>query len=565
MATQLCFDRIKAKGGVYCNTLEANFCVDIQTEINEYCTHNSLETDTPVIQKVNGQKCYCCCSCFAFDTPIEVTPGEFKFIQDIWEGDTVLATGADGETWVERKVTLTGGLAPGYQLSFMYYTAFQLNNEAREERYIICTADHLFLLPNGKLLAIQDLVPGDEVRAADGGIATVIFAVPGQYDRGVRHIGLGEWNPGDPLDGHLLNSNGLITADLIVQLNYYGGDVPPELLEQTGPDDRLSPGSPAYMSRYPVEAMMDFIGDKDAWPLGFQPHMQPLINIPEGAHRYFTEKQSEEINENSKMWDYGNSVPISTSRYLFKIYGAFYAGFNFVIDWNRELPNAYFFEDFGQKYIVLTGGLLRNMFVDRDGVAIVLSHLMAVNQGHTCVGVADYYGIYLYLREVWNDDLFIDVYDRGMFQIENLFGAITDKDGDPANHCKSPGIDCRLEALKSGVRMGGVPACAKEQPEFFVVSATASDNLKFVTAVFNKKLDPPTAKSKENYTIEPGVEVTEAVFTIFKPKQVKLKVSGLEKGTEYKLSITELLDEKLTPISPEGNTAVFKTSDDNPE
>lgn len=559
MATQLCFDRIIAKGGVYCNTLEPDFCADIQPEINEYCTHNNLQTDTPVVQKVNGQKCYCCCSCFAFDTPIEVSAGEFRFIQDIFEGDTVLATGTDGETWVERQVTLTGGLAPGYQLSFMYYTAFQLNNDAKEERYIICTSDHLFLLPDGTLQAIQDLAPGDEVKAADGGTATVIFAVPGEYNRGVRHIGLGEWRPGDPLDGHLLNSNGLITADLIVQLNYFGGNVPEGLLQKTD-SDRVSPGSPAYMSRYPVGAMMDFIADSDAWPTGFKPHMTPLINIPDTASRYFTEKQSEEIAQNTGSWDYGNSVPISTSKYLFSVYGAFYANFNFVIDWNRELPNAYYFEDFGQMYIVLSGGLLRNKSIDRDGLAIVLSHLIAVSQGQKCVGVADYYGIFLYLREVWNDDLFIDVYDRGIIQIDKLFDAIVDKGGDPANHCKSPSIDCRKEALERGVRMGGVPDCAKEQPEFFVVSAEASYDLKSVTAVFNRKLDPPTAKTKENYTIEPGVEVTAAVYTMFKPKNIKLKVNGLEPATKYKLTIsTELLDQELHPISPDGNTVEFET------
>lgn len=275
MPDQACLDKIKKKGGIYCDEIEPGFCEAVQIEINEYCLHTGLPPNTPVIWKVHGKKCYCCCgSGVVKETPVEIESGEYKSIQDIDEGDKVLATDADVKNWAKREVTVLSGIVSGVELAFMYYTVFELNNGPKDQRSIVCTADHLFLLPNGKLVSIRSLASGDEVRSADGGTAKVLFAVSGQYSGGVRYIGLGDWQPGDPLDGHLLNFNGIVIADLSVQLNYYGGNAPEEFIRQTKAD------------------LTGFDGNKEDLPPGFIPHTNYL---PAGGG-------------NSKKPIYGNSV-----------------------------------------------------------------------------------------------------------------------------------------------------------------------------------------------------------------------------------------------------------------
>jgi hypothetical protein len=81
---------------------------------------------------------------------------------------------------------------------------------------------HRQLLPDGSLTPVRDLRPGDEVRQADGGVATAEQVGSLDSDGGIRHIALGQWRRGEPLDGHLINAGGLVIADLAVQVEYYG-------------------------------------------------------------------------------------------------------------------------------------------------------------------------------------------------------------------------------------------------------------------------------------------------------------------------------------------------------
>jgi len=271
MPDQACLDNIKKQGGVYCNDIDPGFCNLIQPDINEYCHHLGLPANTPVPQMANGKKCYCCCGGGAVkETPVEIESGEYKSIQDIDEGDKVLATDADVKNWEKREATILSGVVPGVELAFMYYTVFEFNNGSKDQRAIVCTADHLFLLPNGKLVPIQGLAPGDEVRSANGGTAKMLFAVPGEYSGGVRYIGLGDWKRGDSLDGHLLNFNGIVMADLSVQLNYYGGNVPEDLVQQIAADR--------------IEEPVGFDGTKEYLPRGFKPHTRSPNYIPAGGN-----------------------------------------------------------------------------------------------------------------------------------------------------------------------------------------------------------------------------------------------------------------------------------------
>src|SRR5690606_26376195 len=107
--------------GRYC---EGDHCGSIQGDINEYCEHTGLGGDVPVPQRDSRGKCWCCCSCAAWGTPVETSPGNYRMIELIQRGDTVLATGGAMDGWELHEVTDLGGIAPGTPLDFCYFSRF---------------------------------------------------------------------------------------------------------------------------------------------------------------------------------------------------------------------------------------------------------------------------------------------------------------------------------------------------------------------------------------------------------------------------------------------------------
>jgi hypothetical protein len=184
MATKECLDNIRKQNPpVYCNEIEPGWCERLQATVNNYCRHMDLPPNTPVPMLVKERDCWCCCGFYSgTGTPVEVEPGLYRMVEE-----------------VERF-----RLADGQVLS------------------LITTSDHLFLRPDGTLTAVRDLLPGDEVRQADGGVAVVEQVGSLEFDGGIRHVALGQWRRGEPLDGHLINAGGLVIADLAVQVEYYG-------------------------------------------------------------------------------------------------------------------------------------------------------------------------------------------------------------------------------------------------------------------------------------------------------------------------------------------------------
>jgi hypothetical protein len=565
MANAQCLENIKSKNPpVYCDSVVADYCKDIQPEINEQCEHNKLGGDTPVIQRLpGGGKCWCCCSCFAYYTQIAVKKeGEgnfqFKIIQDIARDEMVLTTDATVSGWVEKKVTELGGLAPEAQIDFMFTALFKFNNGT--EVQLITTADHLFLREGAKLTPIQDLRPGDEVIAADGSKATVILLAAGQYTGGVRHIALGDYKPGDPFDGHLLNSEGLVTADLSLQLAFYGMLIDEKQLLSLSPNE-APVGSTAYLAKYGHERYLNFVNDPAQWPRHFTPVMDTLLNIPLSALSYFSKEQAEDIMENSDPQNMGDSASLATTRYLFTTYSAWYKDIYFIVDWRQELPNAYYFIDYQQRYIVLTGAMARLLY--REGLSIVLSHMVAQSLGFGCTGEADYKGIQIYLREVWRDELCMDIFDAGYVQLEKLFDLINPEHqkADPDNICAYPSVDCRKEALIAGAGMRGLPDCANPKPDFGAEKVVADKDLSLLTVYFSRDVNVASGSDPYNYTITPGdVKVLKAEIDETDQNQVKLTTEGLSLAKEYTLKIKNVYSRQGSPLSPGANTVKFKTS-----
>jgi hypothetical protein len=464
MATQLCLDRIKKESPpLYCGQGgTSDICGQIQVDINKYCQHNNVATDTPVPQFTGGGKCWCCCSCMAWGTPVESSKGNFRLIETIEKGDHVLSTGGKLGEWSESQVTGVGGIAPGTSLAFCYTVRFKLTDGT--QRLMTSTADHLFLIPGGELKPIQDLRPGQKVIQADGGEATVELIAIGEFSGGVRNFTLGIFdptaNPDDPYKGHLVNTYGLVTADLAVQSAFYQREFGSELASSETP----SPiGSKEFFEKYGTKAYEEFVADPKQWPAHFKPISGPVFNIPKSAALYFSESQSIALLRVGGSSGLGNSQAVSNFMYLKKLFRGFYGDIYYMPDWTEDTPNAWHFNQMGQHFIVVSGGLLRLPTLSVAGLSIILSHLVAQSQGVRAVGEADYEGIVGAFRDVWHERMFFEMYEKGSREIKATFALLNDiRDDQPAREINDrPSLQGRLAAIMSGGCFGGVPDSAK--------------------------------------------------------------------------------------------------------
>lgn len=567
-----CLDNIAQKGGVLCSW---DHCKDIQDEQDFYCKDAGQNPCASVPQKEFGKKCFCCCSCFAYNTPIEVTPGEFVMVQDIVaQVDEVLAgsykAGDSAPTWKPRVCEYSDGIhaSPGeaeLEFDYMYYVAYQ-NADGSAPRFILTTVDHLFLRPNGKVTPIQFLRPGDAIVNAHGGDSKVNFVVAAKYRGGLHHLTFAGFN-NETLDSHLLSVNGVVTADYAVQLAYSNGSINPALVDEPPEGPLLRASEDAYRARFASQAALDFIADKTRWPVGMTPMAaEPMVNVPAFARSFLTADQAADIQAKAPMLPPENTAQVTTALWLFDIFGAFFPAPIFLVDWQNPLPNGYTWDVNRQRYILLTGGLLRVATLGQEGLSLVIAHLVSAAGGIDCVGPADWDAVFFKTREVWRDNLFFQAFDDGLKHIEKLFSYVSEEHAkaDPANRCDQPSLECRLLAMDAAASMRKLPECANPDIWFGLVSAQSGRQLRFVGLKFNSELNKETAESTDNYKItteldDAEVTIVAATLGAIDQSEVRLRVSGLKPHTLYKLVVENVLSSKETPIDPAHNSADFLT------
>ena len=547
---------VKDDGTIFRGHIEKQGFLDMAIE-----NPNEGIVKDPYIQVGRGKVCWCCCSCFAFDTPIEARPGMFVFIQDINVGDKVMTTGLD-LNWKETEVKFSSGIGPKLKFPFMHYLTYKCEGE-EENHEIIITADHLFLMASGKLKPVQNIIPGNKLLQADGKTATVVFCIVGEYEGGLHHIHTGEFD-GKTLDGHLVNANGLICADYMVQLCYSSGGLESNLLTEPPQNEKpLEVGTAKYQSSFGSVKADEFISKPELWPKGFKPHKSNMISVPSNAHSYLTKEQAEDIMNNASHAGPGYGERLESVKYLFRIYKSFYPGIVYLFDWDNEFPNAYTWDTMGQKIILITGGLVRIIGLDQEGLALILSHLVAVCRGKTSVGPADYEAVFFVLREVWNDLLYANILSPALEQIEKLFKYVSDHHAaeDPDDIGSQPSLECRMKTYNAASSMMPIPDCAVPKPASFgVKGAKATIDLKSVIVSYDHRVDKSTAEKVENYTITPEGKIASAVVNPHNHSLVRLFIDELKLDTDYVLTVKDVLSRKGTPLSPNAATARFHTS-----
>jgi hypothetical protein len=451
----------------------AAHCSGADAELNEICKSEGWAVSHPVLTRDESGPCQCHCSCLALGTPVAIAQGQFKPIQDFKVGDKVLATGINLQ-WVEKEVAFSNGTTGA---SVQPHSVFiEYGNSS-----LIVTADHLFLMPDKKLKRADRLTINDKLMASNGGELEIKSVSMGTYYGGFHHIATTTEKPNDNLDGHLLDTNGIISADYAVQLYQNQRELDSKLLVD-GHNDLPVVGSPEYISKNgvlqePKEGQKLAFGafshhspPSDKNIKAFVPMSKARVNIPKDAASFISKEQADTLQKYPKRPLISESAH-AWADYLVTQFKAFYPAVIYEIDWYNDEVNAYAWRD-EQKvgHVALLGGLIRFPAIEIEGLALVLAHELSHLYGGppyypgtdlSCEGQADFYGARNIMRVVWFGEYYCAVMDKSIKQLKEFFGLpeFLPKAGAAAG-CSHPPGPCRIETYNAGYDLKPKPACA---------------------------------------------------------------------------------------------------------
>jgi len=151
--------------------------------------------------------------------------------------------------WTAQPVVFNGRTSVG-RLSFTIMVTY-------EDGAVAVTADHLFLI-GGRLERADRLTPDDTLTSPEGNPVPIRGLHVGEYFGSLNHIAVSLEKPDDELNGRMLNTNGVVSADYVVQVMARGGEA---LASGPFAEERPVIGSPEYVARYGVASLQapDFV------------------------------------------------------------------------------------------------------------------------------------------------------------------------------------------------------------------------------------------------------------------------------------------------------------------
>lgn len=503
----------------------------------------------------SSYNCYCCCSCFAYDTPI-LTPGGLQAIQKLAPGDDVSVAsintvgGKLSLEWGAKQVRLSSGVPPvpgaATPMVLVHYGS---------GLHLLCTGDQVFLQGDGRLKRANQLTVLDKLVDPNGNPVDIVAVKLVEFSGGVHHIATGRYS--GEVNGHLLLAGGVVAGDYALQ---------------NAPIDELMVDAPVIGTKeYDDLCAAQKIGHHVFAAATVRDADHPLpscvrlytangSDIPSNADSYFTQPQSIDILANAKLRPFGDRSGIPDLNYVFALFRAFYPDINFWMDWDSPLPTAYSFIAYGQKTVVFSGQLLRIDGLTMPGYAAIVAscvgHFMKP-QGITPLPTgmlpniqADYFGIGVGMRQVWYDR-FYDLMQQGMPQIEMLFGYVSPDNakGNPLDPLQEPSLDCRKVTILTAWLGGQIPECAGGPPpvnDLRLEGAQVDNGVPVL--YFNRPVDGDTAKVIANYTFKPAATLSAATL-MNDPTAVAL-TGDFAADTPYMVQVANLKTQDGYAIDP---------------
>ncbi|MQA19850.1 hypothetical protein [Rugamonas rivuli] len=494
--------------------------------------------------------CYCCCSCFTAGTPIEKDHGTWAMVQDLEAGQTILAAGADLK-WQATEIKFRSGPTSSADIHGLILIFYQMQGEAAP-RQILVTPGHLFLLAsNGRLKASQYLAPGDLLAQADGGSAKVILGILNDQPvpTSIHSLALVGDYDGSNLAGHLVNSNGIVTADYEVQVHFEADGA-----TALGAEQELPPeiGTPEYAALHHGPAAMALV--TTALPSVFGGVNHNLVTVPQSAKRWLTADQAQYLASTVKFRSLGDPSPRIAAQRVIGWARTVYPNLVFLVDWRSTEPNVSAFVSDGQSFVVISGAFLRLPGVFSELALIALTSMAERLGGRNCVCDADYQAVAYVLRRMVTDTVYVGVVSRGLEQFGalcKLFGVESAADLDP---CANPGIACRQQTMTNALSFFGVPACGVPPPTGLrLEKAVLSAARDVLSVTFSLPVEKTSGQNVANYSLLPAMAIASATIDPANAALVRLSVSGAVGSGSMVLLAERVVSQDNQPLAADGN------------
>jgi hypothetical protein len=248
--------------------------------------------------------------------------------------------------------------------------------------------------------------------------------------------------------------------------------------------------------------------------------------------------------------------------YYSRLYATFCPGVRFYIDWTSHRPNVFAFTEYGQKTVVVGGGLLRLGALYDSAMAVVLAFGAAAladeDDGRPAFvgpgtgralydGIAIIAGCALQGGNAWRDTMLL-----GTRQLGEVIHAMIRKQD---RHGDTEALECLLEVMDAAVNGADLPRCAGgPTPDGLqVVSASYDSAARQLTISFSEPVNPQCATNTKNYRIEGGAPVTTAQHHPRRPAAITLCVD-LAPG-EYTVDVRNVRAADGSTLDPLACTA----------
>jgi hypothetical protein len=452
MGLARCFAAIASASPPHNTACAPELCARAQSAIDNICRRNGYPRDQPYLlpPTASSSWCYCCCRCcfgYGKDTAIALATGASARVQDLRAGDMILAAGPDLR-WRPVPVAIAGGTPfHGGRLVDMVNVVTRRNEIGAGgvpvAHVVQATEDVLFLLSSGTLKPARALVAGDRLRLADGREEEVITSQTSFLWTGDYQVELEPFD-GASLEGHLISANTFVTADFSVSLALQSGELMGE-----GPLDRALFHESTFLDS--AESIEEQAG----------PPPVATFTIPEDAKAFFHADQAADIRANAPMLSRAVTFRVDRTEKLFDLARGVCDDVVMLIDWDNPVPNAYAWSQFRQRFVLMTGGLLRVAPLTEAGLALILVQMLAMHAGAECVGVAADAAINQGLRQLWPHAVFPMMCERGVAEMTMLFAFVKDghAEEDPRNRCERPSLQCLERIYAAAMALQPLPDC----------------------------------------------------------------------------------------------------------
>lgn len=514
--------------------------------------------------------CYCCCSCFANKTLIGLPDKQVCPIFEITTGDFVMAgtVGRSGSLeWNPTRVGFSQGTTEGIEPAMVYLVY-------GDGQQMIASTDQPLMLSDRSMTTASRIVPGrDSLMGVDGAPLEVTLASLGSYTGGIHHIATNKAWTGS-IDDHLIQANGVVAGDFMLQLHF------PEVSNQqkvAGWSELPEIGTPEYVE---VHSHLQTVGDSYAYAV---PADAAEIDsdmfvayggqaeLPLGTQSFVTARQAEDILNKGEQEPITERSGYALAQEAVALVSGFYRDFVYYIDWSRYEPNVYAFEQYGQKVVLISGGLARMKGIGFTGLTMAIAQGVArflagepeTGYGYSCTGEADMYAFGAMSQKVWFGKPWLEQTLSAIEQLTDLFDLIDPENakGNPLNVCEEPSIECRFQTWSAALAGGALPECAGGPPRTpLMVEQVRVLSDTQLQVVFNEPPMPSQAEKTSAYKLTPSGTIVSAKVDGEENFIVNVGVDALAPGT-YTLSCSGLEGTNKGKLDPDPTLVEFEVKE----